>query len=106
MAVVFHDGERVSLPQVGGRFPQVMLHHTCTHPMEMMLAAVDIIGGGVLARFPKLRGGFLGGNCSWVPFLFWRLGEHYEWRGGGGGPHIPTTPAGDFKGAWLVFPGW
>ncbi len=36
MAVCFHEGGLVYLPQVGARFPQVMLHHTCTHPMEMM----------------------------------------------------------------------
>src|SRR5213596_2617058 len=55
----------------------VALRNRC---MEMMQAAVDIIGGGVLARFPALRVGFLEGNCPWVPFLLWRLDEHYEWR--------------------------
>jgi predicted TIM-barrel fold metal-dependent hydrolase len=97
MAVCFHEGGLVYLPQVGGRFPQVMLHHTCTHPMEMMLAAVDIIGGGVLARFPELRVGFLEGNCSWVPFLLWRLDEHYEWRREWDAPNFTMTPTEYFK---------
>src|SRR5215475_11998335 len=31
-----------------------------------------------LARHPELRVAFLEGNCGWVPFLLWRLDEHYE----------------------------
>jgi len=46
--------------------------------MEMMLAVISMIGGGVLERHPNLRVAFLEGNCSWVPFLLWRLDEHYE----------------------------
>lgn len=46
--------------------------------MGMMPATVSMIGGGVLERFPRLRVAFLEGNCSWVPWLLWRLNEHYE----------------------------
>ena len=97
MAVCFNEGGLVYLPQVGARFPQVMLHHACTHPMEMMQATVDIVGGGVLARFPGLRVGFLEGNCSWVPFLLWRLDEHYEWRREWDAPNFTMTPTEYFK---------
>jgi len=65
--------------------------------MEMMQAAVDIIGGGVLARFPALRVGFLEGNCPWVPFLLWRLDEHYEWRREWDAPNFTLTPTEYFK---------
>ena len=74
----FHEGGRVNLPQPGDNFDTHMLYHTCTHPLGMMLAAVDIVGGGVLERFPELTVAFLEGNCSWAPWLLWRLDEHWE----------------------------
>jgi len=46
----FHEGGRVHLPQPGANFDT----HTCTHPLGIMLAVVDIVGGGVLERFPGL----------------------------------------------------
>jgi predicted TIM-barrel fold metal-dependent hydrolase len=60
----FHEGGRVHLPQPGDNFDTHMLYHTCTHPLGMMLAAVDLVGGGVLERFPGLTVAFLEGNCS------------------------------------------
>jgi len=75
----FHEGFGPYLPQVGDRFgADLQMVHTACHPMEMMLAVISMIGGGVLERHPNLRVAFLEGNCSWVPFLLWRLDEHYE----------------------------
>ena len=75
----FHEGFGPYLPQVGDRFgADLQMGHTACHPMEMMLAVISMIGGGVLERHPNLRVAFLEGNCSWVPFLLWRLDEHYE----------------------------
>jgi predicted TIM-barrel fold metal-dependent hydrolase len=97
VAVGFHEGGEVDLPQTGTHFPTTMMRHTCTHPMAMMLAMVDMIGGGVLERFPTLRVAFLEGNCSWAPFLLWRLDEHYEWRGEWDGQHLSRKPSEYFK---------
>jgi predicted TIM-barrel fold metal-dependent hydrolase len=75
----FHEGFGPYLPQVGDRFgADLQMVHTACHPMEMMLAVISMIGGGVLERHPTLRVAFLEGNCGWVPFLLWRLDEHYE----------------------------
>ena len=75
----FHEGFGPYLSQVGDRFgADIQMVHTACHPMEMMLAVISMIGGGVLERHPNLRVAFLEGNCSWVPFLLWRLDEHYE----------------------------
>ncbi len=75
----FHEGFGPYLPQVGDRFgADLQMVHTACHPMEMMLAVISMIGGGVLERHPNLRVVFLEGNCGWVPFLLWRLDEHYE----------------------------
>ena len=75
----FHEGFGPYLPQVGDRFgADLQMVHTACHPMEMMLAVISMIGGGVLERHPTLRVAFLEGNCGWLPFLLWRLDEHYE----------------------------
>ena len=46
--------------------------------MGMMLAVMDIIYGGIMDKFPKLRVGFMEGQVGWVPWLLWRLDEQYE----------------------------
>lgn len=97
IAVGFHEGGSVDLPQPGGRFDDAMMRHTCTHPLAMMMALVDMIGGGVCERFPTLRIAFLEGNCSWAPFLLWRLDEHYEWRHEYEGRKLTMAPSEYFK---------
>ena len=48
------------LPQVGDRFgADIQMVHTACHPMEMMLAVISMISGGVLERHPNLRVAFL-----------------------------------------------
>ena len=93
----FHEGGRVDLPQPGDNFETHMLYHTCTHPMAMMLAAVDIVGGGVLERFPNLTVAFLEGNCSWAPWLLWRLDEHYEMSAAYDHPDLKIAPSEYFR---------
>jgi len=65
--------------------------------MEMMLATVSMIGGGVLERFPRLRVGFLEANCSWVPWLLWRLNGHYELSGRYESPELKLEPMEYFQ---------
>jgi uncharacterized protein len=93
----FHEGGRVNLPQPGDNFDTHMLYHTCTHPMGMMLAVVDMVGGGVLERFPGLTVAFLEGNCSWAPWLLWRLDEHYEMSAASDHPDLTMEPSAYFR---------
>jgi len=94
----FHEGAYVyTLPQVGSKFDTYMMHHTCCHSMEMMLAVVSFIGGGILERFPSLKVGFLEGNCSWVPWLVWRLNGHYELSGKYESPELKLEPMEYFQ---------
>ena len=93
----FHEGGRVDLPQPGDNFETHMLYHTCTHPMAMMLAVVDVVGGGVLERFPGLTVAFLEGNCSWAPWLLWRLDEHYEMSAAYDHPDLKMEPSEYFR---------
>lgn len=71
----FHSAAAAGeVPQIGDRFgDNLLLRHVCAHPMENMLAMVDIIGGGVLERHPKLKLAFLECCCGWVSFLLHRM---------------------------------
>ena len=94
----FHEGVNSLLPTVGELFGgNNMLSHTFSHPGEQMLAAASFCGGGILERHPKLRVGFLEGNCSWLPFLLWRLDEHWERIGAVHAPELKMAPSEYFK---------
>lgn len=96
--VGFHEAIFTGLPEVGWQFgANFMLRHTFCHPVEQMLAAASFCGGGVLERHPGLRVAFLEGNCSWLPFLLWRLDEHYEQQGDIWAPELKLKPTDYFK---------
>ena len=94
----FHEGTGGALRYVGEQFgANAMLRHVFSHPGEQMLASASFCGGGVLERHPSLRVAFLEGNCSWLPFLFWRLDEHWERLGEVFAPELKMAPSGYFK---------
>jgi uncharacterized protein len=76
----FHSAAAAGeVPQIGDRFGgNLLLRHVCAHPMENMLAMVDIIGGGVLERHPKLKIAFLECYCGWASFLLHRMDNAME----------------------------
>ena len=77
----FHETTGSRMKAAGAdRFKSLGIAHIATHSMEQMLAAMDIIMGGVMERFPRLRFAFLEGQCGWLPFWLGRMDEHYEWR--------------------------
>jgi predicted TIM-barrel fold metal-dependent hydrolase len=77
--VVFHGGGADFLTDFGLRLHDVMMMwHTFSHCLGPMSALVSFTAGGVFDRFPHLRAGFLEANCSWAPWLFSRLDDHYE----------------------------
>ena len=95
--VEWHEsGNPPTISQVGDQFETSMLHHACAHPLGMMLAVASACGGGILERFPELKFAFLEANCAWVPWLMWRLDEHYEWRGYEH-PDLTMPPSAYFK---------
>jgi uncharacterized protein len=94
----FHEGAGALLPQVGDQFgANAMLKHVYCHPVEMMLAAGSFCMGGILERHPRLRVAFLEGNCGWVPFLMWRMDEHWERQGDVYAPELKMAPSEYFK---------
>ncbi len=79
--VGFHETTGSRMRAAGtDRFNTMGIAHISTHSVEQMLACMDIIMGGVMARFPALRFGFLEGQCGWLPFWLDRMDDHYKWR--------------------------
>ena len=74
-----------------------MLKHVYCHPVEQMLAVGSFCLGGILERHPKLRVAFLEGNCGWVPFLLWRMDEHWERQGDVYAADLRAAPSEYFK---------
>jgi uncharacterized protein len=78
----FHEATGSQSHQTGELFdPNFGLRRIFSQPVEQMLGMGSFIGGGVLARHPQLRVAFLEANCSWAPWLVWRMDESYELEG-------------------------
>lgn len=95
VAVAFHGGGQTYLrPDFSLEiFDKLMMWHTFSQPLGIMTVAVSLTAGGVLERFPRLRVALLEGNCSWAPWLFYRLDEHYEWLGRLEAPELRRKPS-------------
>jgi predicted TIM-barrel fold metal-dependent hydrolase len=94
----FHESASSAVRQVGMQFePDFLLRHTYSHPVEQMMALGSFTAGGVCERHPRLRAAFLEGNCSWLPWLLWRLDEHWEMFADVWSPNTTMKPSGYFK---------
>src|SRR5439155_17044882 len=99
LPVGFHEAGRVYLPQPAMfQFCSTFsMFNTLGFPFANMLACADMIFGGVMERFPKLKAAFLEGNCSWVPWLLWRMGEYAATTGKAEYPYLTLTPLEYFQ---------
>ena len=78
----FHEASGSRSQQVGEQYGDNFgIKRIYAQPMTQMLALGAFIGGGVLERHPRLKVAFLEANCSWVPWLIWRMDESYELEG-------------------------
>jgi predicted TIM-barrel fold metal-dependent hydrolase len=97
--VGFHEAGRVYLPQPA--MPEFCstfsMFNTLGFPFANMLACADMIYGGVMERFPRLKVAFLEGNCSWAPWLLWRMGEYMESTGSVEYPDLKLKPIEYFQ---------
>jgi predicted TIM-barrel fold metal-dependent hydrolase len=79
--LMFHEGTDGQIPTAGlDRYDNFFMTHMISHPFEQMLAALSVIAGGVLERFPRLKVAFLESGCAWLPFWLHRMDEHWEKR--------------------------
>jgi uncharacterized protein len=79
----FHQATASSIPQLtdvwfGDNFG---LRRAYGQPFGQQFAVGSFLGGGILERHPDLHVAFLEANCSWLPWLLWRLDEAYELEG-------------------------
>ncbi|HEU4340223.1 MAG TPA: amidohydrolase family protein [Candidatus Binatia bacterium] len=94
----FHESSSSAARQTGDLFePNFMLRRAVAQPMEQMLGLVSVCSGGVLARHPKLRVAFLEANCTWLPWLLWRLDEGWEREGDIWAKDLTMKPSDYFK---------
>jgi predicted TIM-barrel fold metal-dependent hydrolase len=59
----------------------VFFEHMVAHPFGQMAALMDVVAGGVLDRFPRLRVGFFESGLAWLPYWLDRLDRHFEVMG-------------------------
>ena len=98
LSLGFHESTGTGKRQIGERLePNLMLRRIYAQPMEQMLALGSFCAGGVFARHPKLRVAFLEANCSWLPWLLWRLDEGWEREGDVWAPDLTMAPSEYFK---------
>ncbi len=80
VAVCTHGGGQApgQVPFAIDRFDTRLGVHALTHPLGAMQAVFNFTVGGILARYPELRVGFMEAGVGWLPFWLERLDEHWE----------------------------
>src|SRR5215470_4928816 len=77
-AIGLHEGTG-GMPAVGvERFQSQGAKHIISHTMEMMLASLSVIWGGVCERYPKLRFAFLESGGGWIVPWLDRMDRHFD----------------------------
>jgi predicted TIM-barrel fold metal-dependent hydrolase len=80
--VGFHEAVSGGVKRAGESYaPNTGLRRIYGQPFEQMLAVASFVCGGILERHPRLKVAFLEANCSWAPWLLWRMDEAYELEG-------------------------
>jgi uncharacterized protein len=103
LSLGFHESTGTGKRHMGERLePNLMLRRVYAQPMEQMVALGSFCVGGVLARHPKLRVAFLEANCSWLPWLLWRLDEGWEREGDVWAPDLTLLPSEYFQRQCVV----
>jgi uncharacterized protein len=103
-SIGFHEGAAAGMPQVGiDRFEGRGARHIITHTMEMMLACLAVIWGGVCERHPKIRIGFLESGGGWIAPWLDRMDRHFDDQGFNDSG-LTTRPSDLFRrNCWISF---
>ena len=93
VTIVFHEvttgcpPNAIGVQRYGGRWPMIYL---VTHVIEAQLAITDLILGGVLERYPRLRVGAAEAHVAWLPGWLEILDHNF-----GEGTKIFSSAAGE-----------
>jgi uncharacterized protein len=103
-SIGFHEGAAAGMPQVGiDRFAGRGARHIITHTMEMMLACLAVIWGGVCEKHPKIRIGFLESGGGWIAPWLDRMDRHFDDQGFNDSG-LTTRPSELFqRNCWISF---
>jgi predicted TIM-barrel fold metal-dependent hydrolase len=103
VAVCTHGGGQApgQTPLLVDRFDSRLGVHAITHPFGAMQAVFNFTVGGIWARFPALRVGFMEAGVGWLPFWLERLDEHWELMPDQA-PAIDAPPSSYFAGRGFV----
>lgn len=78
-AIAVHSAVTGDMPTAGfDRYHDFFQRMIIAHPLEQEMACMDLLCGGVLERFPRLRVAFLEAGGGWVAYWLARLDEFYE----------------------------
>jgi predicted TIM-barrel fold metal-dependent hydrolase len=104
MAIGFHEGGSSGMPTVGiDRFEGRAAQHIISHTMEMMLACLAVIWGGVCEKHPTVRIGFLESGGGWIAPWLDRMDRHFDDQGFNDSG-LQTRPSELFKrNCWISF---
>ncbi|MGD0430428.1 MAG: amidohydrolase family protein [Acetobacteraceae bacterium] len=104
MSVGFHEGGGAGMPQVGSdRVEGRGARHIVSHTMEMMLACLAVIWGGVCEKHPKLRIAFLESGGGWIAPWLDRMNRHFD-DIGFNDSGLKTRPSELFeRNCWIAF---
>jgi predicted TIM-barrel fold metal-dependent hydrolase len=104
MAIGFHEGGSSGMPTVGvDRFEGRAERHIVSHTMEMMLACLAVIWGGVCEKHPKIRIGFLESGGGWIAPWLDRMDRHFDDQGFNDSG-LKTRPSELFRrNCWISF---
>jgi predicted TIM-barrel fold metal-dependent hydrolase len=74
----------------------------CGHTVEIQLALMDLVVGGVMERFPKLQFGFIEAHTAWLPAWLAHMDSLGSWlasykRGRKGERHMSLFPTEFFR---------
>jgi len=103
-SIGFHEGASSGMPTVGvDRFEGRAARHIISHTMEMMLACMSVIWGGVCERHPKIRIGFLESGGGWIAPWLDRMDRHFDDQGFNDSG-LKTRPSELFqRNCWISF---
>ncbi|MEA2626766.1 MAG: uncharacterized protein QOD06_2811, partial [Candidatus Binatota bacterium] len=79
VAVAVHSSFGTRMPTLGDdRYRDPFFFHMVCHPFELQAACMDLVCGGVLEKFPRLRIAFLESGVGWLGYWLDRMDGHYD----------------------------
>src|SRR5438045_428438 len=103
-SIGFHEGASSGMPTVAiDRFEGRAAKHIVSHTMEMRLACLAVIWGGLCEKHPKIRIGFLESGGGWVAPWLDRMDRHFDDQGFNDSG-LKTRPSELFqRNCWISF---